>query len=165
MKRLFILMIIVATIATISTSCSSCERRSGRRPATSKSEKVFDTLIFTPDQIGVTDFSEEFIPFPNFDNGTGMKVSFSIGAKHGPKIYEMKTSEMSFARGDVSKEEMRNQKDIKEAVWIYNSLKIEKPANIKVFVTKGVVVKITKEPTFNGYNEFSPSQVIWEKKI
>lgn len=162
MKRLFIAIMIVATVATISTSCSSCERKSGRRENL-KFKTASDTLTFTPGQIGVTSFYEEFIPYPKFDGGTGMKISFSIGIEYSGKVYEVKFSEISFVHNDMSKEEMRKEDDIKEAVWKYNILKSTCHKNIKVLIINGEVIKITKEPTFDGLNEFSPAQVIWEK--
>lgn len=159
MKRLFIAIILVAIVATISTSCV---RKSGRRPAP-KFETVSDTLIFTPEQIGVTDFSKKFIPYPGFDNGTSMKFSFSIGMKCDGKIYEVKYLKGIFAHDDLSEEKMMEKKEIKEAISTYMLLRTIKSEDIKVIIVKGDVIKITKEPTFNGLNEFSPAQVIWEK--
>ncbi len=157
-KKVFFLVIALISIIVI---ISSCERKSGRW------EKVLtmktDTLIFSPEKIGVTKMITEFIPYPQYDGGTGMRVSFSIGIENKGKTYEVNVRGSKFFAENVTEETAKNDPGISSLILTHYLASNTPKDYIDVTVLKGEVIKLTRRSTFIA-DEFFPTELIWEKK-
>lgn len=160
MKKVFFAIIIVLAIASVATSC---ERKSGRRTSPVRTE-IKDTIWVTPEKIGVTDLTKKFIPFPDYDGGTGIEVSFLIGVQSAGKVYEVKYFESVFFRGEKTIEESWNTKEVVNTLSNYQDFCLVGCQNFKVALLKGEIVKIKTISRFIG-NEFFPEKTIWQRKF
>lgn len=144
---------------------SSCESKSGKRVVETEkaSTPKVDTLIFSPEKIGVTELVKEFIPYPQYDGGTGIEASFSAGIQFKGKIYEIKSFKNTFFREEVSKEKAESDKRIADVVLTHYLLSNTPKQSIDVFAINGEIVKITRRSAFIA-DEFYPSKIIWEEK-
>lgn len=167
MKTTKVLFVIIALISVV--IFSSCESRSGKRVREIKKvEKVSaqkaDTFIFSPDHLGVTKLIKKFTPYPNYDGGTGMEISFSIGVQYKEKIHEIEYTEREFFDHNLSRAEAEQGQRIATVAWAHDLLEIIPKKNVNIVVVSGEIVKISTSPTFGNNGNFTPSQVVWEKK-
>ena len=166
MKTTKVFLFAVALISVV--IFSSCESKSGKRVREMKKvEKVStqkaDTLLFSPEKIGVTELVEKFTPYPQYDGGTGMDVSFSIGIQYKGKTYQIDVDGREFFSENISKEKAKNGQLISNLI-LTHYLSANTPKDyIDVLVVKGEVVKLTRRSAFIA-NEFYPTKVIWIKK-
>jgi len=147
---------------------SSCESKSGKRVKEMKKvEKVSilkaDTLLFSPDKVGVTKLLKEFIPYPKFDGGTGMKVSFFIGIQYKEKTYQVECSGVKFFREDVTEEKAENDPSMSDLILTHYLASNTPKDYIDVLVVNKEVVKLTRRSAFIA-DDFYPTEVIWAKK-
>jgi hypothetical protein len=147
---------------------SSCESKSGKRVREiEKVEKVAtqktDTLLFSPEKIGVTELIKEFTPYPKYDGGTGMDVSFSIGIQHKEKTYQVDVRRGQFFSEDITREKAENDPAISDLVLAHYLASKTPKDYIDVVVIKGEVVKLTRRSAFIA-DELYPTALIWVKK-
>jgi len=157
------------TIALISVMVifSSCESRSGKRVREMKKvEKVStlktDTLLFSPDKIGVTKLVEEFVPYPQYDGGTGIDVSFLIGIQYKGKTYEINVNDREFFSENITREKAKNGQHISKSILAHYLASNTPKDYIDVVVVNGEVIKLTRRSAFIA-NEFYPTKIIWVK--
>jgi len=157
------------TIALISVMVifSSCESRSGKRVREMKKvEKVStlktDTLLFSPDKIGVTKLVEEFVPYPQYDGGTGIDVSFLIGIQYKGKTYEINVNGREFFSENITREKAKNGQHISKSILAHYLASNTPKDYIDVVVVNGEVIKLTRRSAFIA-NEFYPTKIIWVK--
>lgn len=164
MKKSFVVLLL--TVAFVSVLLlSSCENRSGRRVREKAgiSASKSDTLLFAPEKIGATKLVKEFIPYPKFDGGTGLKVSFSIGVEYKGKTYQVNVRGGQFFSGRVLQEEAESDPAISDLVLTHYLASNTPKDYVGVMVVNGEVIKIIRRPAFIS-NEFYPVEIIWEKK-
>lgn len=150
---------------------SSCERKSGKRVSNLKKvEKISttlkannDTLLFTPDKIGVTELIKKFTPYPNFDGGTGMEISFSVGVQHKEKIYQVECDEIFYFGENLTQLKAEKDQKVADIILTHYLLKNTPISYVDVLVVKGEIVKITRRSAFIA-DDFYPTKVIWAKK-
>lgn len=147
---------------------SSCESRSGKRLREVKREKVSiqqepDTLLFSPEKIGVTELVKEFIPYPQYDGGTGMKISFSIGIQYKEKTYQIDLYGSEFFHENLTKEKAEKSQNISNLILTYYKSANTPKDYIDVLVINGEVVKLTRRSAFIA-DEFYSTEIIWAKK-
>ncbi len=163
-KSLFIAVALISSLVIF----SSCNSRSGKRVGeTKKVEKVSiskaDTLLFSPEKIGVTELVEEFIPYPKYDGGTGMEVSFSIGIQFKGKIYQVDVHGRDFFSENITEEKAKkNGCHVSEDILTHYLISNTPISYIDVLVIKGQVVKITRRSAFVA-DKFYPTEIIWVK--
>lgn len=162
-----VFLFVIALISTV-VIFSSCESKSGKRVREMKKvEKVStqksDTLLFSPEKIGVTKLVEEFTPYPQYDGGTGMDVSFSIGIQYKGKTYQVDVNGREFFSENISKEKARKGQLISDLILAHYLTSNTPKDYIDVVVVKGEVTKLTKRSAFIA-NEFYPTEIIWVKK-
>lgn len=161
-----VFLFVITLISTV-VIFSSCESKSGKRVREMKKvEKVstqkYDTLLFSPEKIGATKLVKEFIPYPKYDGGTGIRVSFSIGIEYKGKTYQVDVRGSQFFSENITKEKAENDPSISDLV-LAHYLSLNTPKNyIDVVVVKGEVVKLTRRSAFIA-NEFYPTEIIWKK--
>ena len=161
-----VFFLVIALISSL-VIFSSCERKSGKM-VSEKAEKVSttlkaDTLLFSPEKVGVTELVEEFIPYPQYDGGTGMDVSFSIGIQYKGKTYQIDVDGREFFSENISKEKAKKGHLISNLI-LTHYLSANTPKDyIDVLVVKGEVVKLTRRSAFIA-DEFYPTEIIWVKK-
>ncbi len=161
-------LLVIALISAV-IIFSSCERKSGRRTAEMKKvEKVStlksDTLLFSPEKIGTTEMVEEFIPYPKYDGGTGIDVSFSIGIQYKGKTYEINVNDREFFSENITREKAKNGQHISKSILAHYLVSNTPKDCIDVMVVKGEVVKLTRRSAFIA-NEFYSTKIIWERKF
>lgn len=166
MKTTKVFFFVIALISLV--IFSSCESKSGKRVSEmKKAEKVStekaDTLLFSPEKIGVTELMEEFIPYPQYDGGTGMNISFSIGIEHKEKTYQIDVDGRQFFSENISKEKAKNSQLISNLILTHYLASNTPKDYIDVIAVNGEVVKLTRRSAFIA-NEFYPTKVIWVKK-
>jgi hypothetical protein len=147
---------------------SSCETGRGRRAREARkiervSPQKVDTLHFSPDKIGVTKVVEEFTPYPKYDGGTGIEVSFSIGVQYNEKIYEIKYLERKYFAENLSKEKAERDPTIANAIWAHDLFGSTPKEKLDIVAINGEVVEISSIATFGDDGNFNPSQLIWVK--
>jgi hypothetical protein len=161
-----VFLFVITLISTV-VIFSSCESKSGKRVREMKKvEKVstqkYDTLLFSPEKIGATKLVKEFIPYPKYEGGTGIRVSFSIGIEYKGKTYQVDVRGSQFFSENITKEKAENDPSISDLV-LAHYLSLNTPKNyIDVVVVKGEVVKLTRRSAFIA-NEFYPTEIIWKK--
>ncbi len=159
-----IFSLVVALISTV-VIFSSCESKSGKR--VSEKAKVetqkSDTLLFSPEKIGATALLTEFIPYPKYDGGTGIRVSFSFGIQYKGKTYEVDVRGSKFFRENATEEKAKNDPSISELVLAHYLVSNTPKDYIDVTVVKGEVIKLTRRSAFIA-DEFYPTELIWVKK-
>ena len=165
-KSIFVILAGLAVVAVL----ASCESQSGKKVREAKVSQLKaerapaqDTLCFHPEEIGVTELVKEFTPYPGYDGGTGMKISFLIGIRHGEKIYEVQCSEGKFFRDNVTKEEAMRDQSLALVDFAHDLLEIMPESDISIVSVNEEIVKISRDPKFDDNGKFIPSQVIWEK--
>ncbi len=144
---------------------SSCESKSGKRVREKGkvSTQKSDTLLFSPEKIGATALLTEFFPYPKYDGGTGIKVSFSFGIQYKGKTYEVDVRGSKFFRENITEEKAKNDPSISELALAHYLVSNTPKDFIDVVVVKGEVVKLTRRSSFIA-DEFYPTELIWVKK-
>lgn len=157
MKKLFVFVFVILSVMVLS-SCS-CESKSGKK-ANNKVSSTVDTLQFNPDQIGVTEIKKRFIPYPKFDGGTGLEISFSIGIQYQEKIYQVDVKDVWFFPEKITQEKAENEmSDLIQSHYLASNTPKD---YLDVIVINGQVVKLVIRPVFI-LDKFYPGKVIWEK--
>jgi ribosomal protein L21 len=152
-------LFVIALISTV-VIFSSCESKSGKR--VSEKQKS-DTLVFSPEEIGVTKLVKEFIPYPKYDGGTGIKVSFSIGIEYKGKTYQVDVRGDQFFSENITKEKAENDPSISNLILAHDLASNTPKDFIDVVVVKGEVTKLTKRSAIIAKG-FYPTKIIWVKK-
>jgi hypothetical protein len=159
-KSLFIAVALISSLAIF----YSCNSKSGKR--VKETEKVLtqkaDTLLFSPEKIGVTELVKEFIPYPKYDGGAGMLVSFSIGIQYKEKTYQVDVHRNQFFDENISEEKAINDLDVANIVLSHYLCSNTPKDYIDVLVVKGEVIKLTRRSAFIA-NDFYPTKIIWIK--
>lgn len=158
----------VITLISVVVIFSSCESKSGKRVREMKKvEKVLtlktDTLLFSPEKIGVTKLVKEFTPYPTYDGGTGMKVSFFIGIQYKEKTYQVECSGVRFFRENLTQEKAENDPSISNLILTHYLSSNTPKDYIDVMAVNGEVIKLTRRSAFIA-NDFYPTEIIWVKK-
>lgn len=165
MKTKFFFLTIALIISLV--IFSSCERKSGRRVSeTQRTERVAksDTIVFSPEKIGVTNLVKEFIPYPKFDGGTGIRVSFFIGIQYKEKTYQVECSDVRFFREDLTQEKAESDQGVSKLILAHYLAANTPKDYVDVMVINGEVVKLSRRAAFFADDTFYPTEVIWEKK-
>jgi hypothetical protein len=159
--KFFLVAVLISSLVIF----SSCESRSGKRVRAEKASTLkADTLLFSPDKIGVTELVKEFIPYPKFDHGTGMRVSFSIGVEYKGKTYQIDVRGSKFFQENVTEEVAKNDPSISSLVLTHYLSSNTPKDYIDVLVVKGEVIKLNRRATFFPDGTFYPTEIIWVKK-
>lgn len=163
-KSIFVILAVL--LAVVLTIFTSCESRSGKRAREMKKteKRSADTLIFSPDKIGVTELLKEFISYPAFDGGTGMKASFFIGIQHAQKTYQIDCSEIRFFRENLTQEKAEQDQSILNLVLVHYLSSNTPKDYLDVTVVNGEVIQIARRAAFFPDGSFYPTKIIWEKK-
>ncbi len=157
-------LFILAIIVTL--NFSSCERKSGRRiPVANPNTKVMlhksDTVVFIPEKLGVTDLEVEYTPYPEFDGGTGIEISYSVGAEYLGKIYEVHCDKSYFYPEKLTKFEAENSLKAGAAVMSYKALSKAQANKLLVVALKGKIIKIYSPSTITEDRKFTPKHVYY----
>ncbi len=163
MKKFILTSLAVIFTAVVLFSFSSCESKSGKRVKEKEKELKNDSLVFSPEKIGATALLMEFIPYPKYDGGTGIRVSFSFGIQYKGKTYEVNAKGNKFFRENVTEENAKNDPSVSDLVLSHYLVSNTPKDYIDVVVVKGEVVKLTRRSSFIA-DEFYPKKIIWEKK-
>jgi uncharacterized protein YqgQ len=156
-------LFVIALISTV-VILSSFKSESGKRVSEKqKVETQSDTLVFSPEKIGVTKLVKEFTPYPKYDGGTGIKVSFSIGIEYKGKTYQVDVRGDKFFSENTTKEKAENDPSILDLISAYGLVLYMPKDLIDVVVVKVEVIKLTKRSVIIG-NKFFPTEIIWVKK-
>lgn len=163
-----VVFVVIALISVV--FFSSCERKSGRMVREIKIvEKVStlkantDTLLFTPDKIGATELVKKFTSYPNFDGGTGMEISFSVGVQHKEKVYQVECDEIFYFGENFTQLKVEKDQEVADIILTHYLLKNTPISYVDVLVVKGKIIKITRRSAFIA-DDFYPTKVIWVKK-
>lgn len=157
-KNFFLVIALISGLVIF----SSCGSESGKRLKEIEKAKN-DTLLFSPEKIGVTKLTKEFISYPNYDGGTGMIVNFSIGIQYKGKIYQINVLGNKFFHENITREKAKSDPAISKVVLAHYLCSNTPKDYIEVLVIKGEVVKITTRSMFIA-DEFYPAEIIWAKK-
>lgn len=143
---------------------SSCESKSGKKVKEAQKVSIVkaDTLFFSPERIGVTDLVEEFTPYPQYDGGTGMDVSFTIGIQYQGKTYQIDVSGREFFSENITQEKARQGKNISSLVSTHYLAANTPKDYVDVVVVGGEVVKLSRRSAFIA-DDFYPTEIIWVK--
>jgi hypothetical protein len=144
---------------------SSCGSKSGKRvkEKVETQQSDTDTLLFSPEKIGVTKLDKEFIPYPNYDGGTGIRVSFSFGIQYKGKTYEVDVQGSKFFGENISEEKAKNDHGLSGIIESHYLLSNTPKDYIDVLIANGEVIKLTRRGGFILNDEFHPTKLIWKK--
>lgn len=161
-------VILIVGVVVLGLSFSSCESKSGPRARErQKVEKIqtpkSDSLIFVPEKIGVTEIEQRFLAYPQYDGGTGIWESFSIGIQHAGQIYQIDVRESRFFAQKLTEEEAKNDPSIAVLLLTHYLISNTPKEYLKVVVVNKEVVQISRKAAFSPDGEFYPEKLIWVK--
>jgi hypothetical protein len=157
-------VVLIVGVIILGLTFSSCESKSGQRARERKKMEMNDqVVIFTPEKIGVTEIEQRFIPYPQYDGGTGIWASFSIGIQHGGKIYQVNLSENRFFSEKLTEEEAKTDPRIAVLLLTHYFINNTPKEYLKVVVENKEVVRISRDAAFFPDETFYPEKIIWKK--